>query len=320
MDLKWEWLKPVVPATNCCRSLCCRPLARNDRMSETEKSDVTTRCAVDLISDAHGRANVHRHQRRPEFSRSHHRARRRDSSRRRALAQCLQMRPLHQGADRWGFSRAVGRHRHGAIVTDRRLRDQPCLFRRTRARDLSVGLSPRPEGARIARPRVLTNSAVHRSSAGKMPVTWNGDPIVGISLAAHLDRFQGLEWAMQVYPAIKAASGPGNNLPRSSAPQTTNSQSLLLTESAQSLGGPPSLFEALSPSERETVLKRGRPKVLYRGQTLFNQGAKHDGIYLIETARIRVFYTAPSGREITLAYSHPPNLPCAPDASARSVP
>src|SRR5258708_32441329 len=263
MDLKWEWLNPVVPATNCWRPWCCPPLARKDRMSETEKSDVTTRCAVDLISDAHGRANVHRRQRRPLFSRSHHRARRRDSSRRRTLAQCLQMRPLHQGADRWSFSRAVRRHRHRASFTDRRLRDQPCLFRRTRARDLSVGLSPRPEGACIARPRVLTNSAVHRSSAGKMPVTWNGDPIVGISLAAHLDRFQGLEWAMQVYPAIKAASGPGTNLPRSSAPQTTNSQSLLLTESAQSLGGPPTLFQALSPTHPQTLLQPRPPKHLY---------------------------------------------------------
>ena len=37
-------------------------------------------------------------------------------------------------------------------------------------------------------------------------------------------------------------------------------------------------------------------------QTLFNQGAKHDGIYLIESGRIRVFYTSPLGREITLAY------------------
>ena len=110
---------------------------------------------------------------------------------------------------------------------------------------------------------------------------------------------------MQVYAAINAAPGPGTGLPRVSATQTASGQSLLLTESAQSLGGPPSLFEALSPRERETVLQRGRRKVLYRGQTLFNQGAKHDGIYLIETGRIRVFYTAPSGREITLAYWHP---------------
>jgi len=61
-------------------------------------------------------------------------------------------------------------------------------------------------------------------------------------------------------------------------------------------------MEKLTPREREIVLKQGRRKVLNRGQTLFNQGAKHDGIYLIESGRIRVFYTSPLGREITLAY------------------
>src|SRR5712671_8069140 len=123
---------------------------------------------------------------------------------------------------------------------------------------------------------------------------------------------------MQVYAATNAASGRGTNLPRIAATPTSN-QSLLLTESAQSLGGPPSLFETLSPPERETVLKRGRRKVLYRGQTLFNQGAKHDGIYLIETGRIRVFYTAPSGRAITLAYWHPGNFVGGPEVFGSGV-
>src|SRR4051812_49555272 len=115
---------------------------------------------------------------------------------------------------------------------------------------------------------------------------------------------------MQVYAAAQATSGPGTKIPRVAA---SAGQSLLLTESARTLGGPPSLFEALSPHERDTVLKHGRRKVLYRGQTLFSQGAKHDGIYLIETGRIRVFYTAPSQREITLAYWHPGNFVGGPE-------
>ncbi len=118
---------------------------------------------------------------------------------------------------------------------------------------------------------------------------------------------------MQIYPAINAASGPGTSGPPAWAPPTASGQSLLLTESTRSLGGAPSLFEALSPRERETVLRRGRRRVLNRGQTLFNQGAKHDGIYLIETGRIRVFYSAPSGREITLAYWHPGNFVGGPE-------
>ncbi|CAN5556678.1 Crp/Fnr family transcriptional regulator [soil metagenome] len=116
-----------------------------------------------------------------------------------------------------------------------------------------------------------------------------------------------------------AASNSGTKSPRTVLPTAISSQSLLLTESARSLGGAPSLFDAMSQSEREIVLKHGRRRVLYRGQTLFNQGAKHDGIYLIETGRIRVFYTAPSAREITLAYWHPGNFVGGPEIFGAGV-
>jgi CRP/FNR family cyclic AMP-dependent transcriptional regulator len=89
--------------------------------------------------------------------------------------------------------------------------------------------------------------------------------------------------------------------------------SLLLTESHQSIGGPPPLMEKLTPRERDVVLKQGRRKVLNRGQTLFSQGAKHDGIFLIESGKIRVFYTSPLGREITLAYWHAGNFVGGPE-------
>ena len=92
------------------------------------------------------------------------------------------------------------------------------------------------------------------------------------------------------------------NSGRGSVPsqKPATSSSLLLTENQQSTGGPPALMEKLTLREREIVLKQGRRKVLNRGQTLFSQGAKHDGIWLIESGRIRVFYTSPLGREITL--------------------
>jgi CRP-like cAMP-binding protein len=101
--------------------------------------------------------------------------------------------------------------------------------------------------------------------------------------------------------------------------ESSNGQSLLLTENVRSIGGPPSLFAAMSQAERETVIKCGRRQVLYRGKTLFNQGARHDGIFLIETGRIRVFYTAPSQREITLAYWHPGNFVGGPEVFGGGV-
>jgi CRP/FNR family cyclic AMP-dependent transcriptional regulator len=100
------------------------------------------------------------------------------------------------------------------------------------------------------------------------------------------------------------------NMPRS---EIGGGRSLLLTENVRTIGGAPSLFDTLSPTERERLVRCGRRRVLYRGQTLFSQGARNDGIFLIETGRIRVYYTAPSQREITLAYWHPGNFVGGPE-------
>jgi len=115
---------------------------------------------------------------------------------------------------------------------------------------------------------------------------------------------------MQLYATAVPAGSRGLAPPSGKA---ADGRSLLLTESARALGGPPSLFDAMTPRDRETVMKRGRRRVLNRGQTLFSQGSRHDGIFLIETGRIRVFYSAPSGREITLAYWQPGNFVGGPE-------
>jgi CRP-like cAMP-binding protein len=108
--------------------------------------------------------------------------------------------------------------------------------------------------------------------------------------------------------------------PRDQAPiRGRDAQALLLVESHTLAGGPPPLLASLTAREREQVLSHGRRRVLYRGQTLFNQGAAHEGIYLIESGRIRVFYSAPSGREITLAYWHAGNFVGGPEIFGSGV-
>src|SRR5262245_3832171 len=87
----------------------------------------------------------------------------------------------------------------------------------------------------------------------------------------------------------------------------------MLAENEKLASGPPPLFQELSEREQKEVLARGTRRVIHRRQTLFAQGTPHDGIYLIETGRMRVFYTAPSGREITLAYWHPGNFVGGPE-------
>src|SRR5246127_5148673 len=120
---------------------------------------------------------------------------------------------------------------------------------------------------------------------------------------------------MQVFTAVRDAPL------RPDAPRidTGGRHSLLLTENVRTIGGAPSLFDTLSPSERERLVGCGRRRVLYRGQTLFSQGMRNDGIFLIQTGRIRVFYTAPSQREITLAYWHPGNFVGGPEVFGEGV-
>jgi CRP-like cAMP-binding protein len=112
---------------------------------------------------------------------------------------------------------------------------------------------------------------------------------------------------------LQATNMAGGSSPPAAAGKAKPASSLLLTENQQSIGGPPSLIEKLTLRERELVLKQGRRKVLNRGQTIFSQGAKHDGIFLIESGRVRVFYSSPLGREITLAYWHAGNFVGGPE-------
>jgi CRP/FNR family transcriptional regulator, cyclic AMP receptor protein len=110
-------------------------------------------------------------------------------------------------------------------------------------------------------------------------------------------------------PELRAPLKPAVN----TAAKPASTQALLLTENPTLLGGPAPLLQGLSEPERALVLSHGQTRVLNRGQTLFSQGTLHDGIYLIATGRIRVFYMAPSGREITLAYWLPGNFVGGPE-------
>jgi CRP/FNR family transcriptional regulator, cyclic AMP receptor protein len=96
-------------------------------------------------------------------------------------------------------------------------------------------------------------------------------------------------------------------------------RSVLLVESQRLVGGPTPLFQALSEREQKEVLGHGARRVVHRRQMLFAQGTPTDGIYLVETGRMRVFYTAPSGREITLAYWNPGNFVGGPEVFGSGV-
>lgn len=100
---------------------------------------------------------------------------------------------------------------------------------------------------------------------------------------------------------------------KSGQPVPAQANALLLADREPQAGKQRPLLDGLSERETALVTEQGRRRVLYRGATLFSQETPHDGIYLVETGRIRVFYTAPSGREITLAYWYPGNFVGGPE-------
>ncbi len=93
----------------------------------------------------------------------------------------------------------------------------------------------------------------------------------------------------------------------------TRPNALLLAEAHGGVSGMPNLLARLNERDRAQVLAHGRARALERGETLFRQGDPHTGIFLIESGLIRVFYSAPSGREITLAYWYPGNFVGGPE-------
>src|SRR5512143_2103532 len=89
--------------------------------------------------------------------------------------------------------------------------------------------------------------------------------------------------------------------------------SLRLCDSEDRATGGLDLFAGLSERERGHVEALGIARAVRMRETVFRQGDRHEGIYVILSGAVRVFYTAPSGREITLAYWSPGNFVGGPE-------
>jgi CRP/FNR family transcriptional regulator, cyclic AMP receptor protein len=112
---------------------------------------------------------------------------------------------------------------------------------------------------------------------------------------------------------------------------STRSRGVGTLQPLESSGGPqsqaltaaapkqPHIFSRLTVTQRNRVIARGIRLHLSQGETLFSQGEKHKGVYLIEDGLIRTFYTSPAGREITLAYWQPGNIVGTPQVFSTHV-
>ncbi|GJE29323.1 Crp/Fnr family transcriptional regulator [Methylobacterium organophilum] len=80
---------------------------------------------------------------------------------------------------------------------------------------------------------------------------------------------------------------------------------LFLSETIEGLDDGAGFLDRLTPAEAARVRAAGRSLTLPAGRSVFAQGEAHEGIFLIEEGRVRVFYSGPSGRQVTLAYWTP---------------
>lgn len=109
-----------------------------------------------------------------------------------------------------------------------------------------------------------------------------------------------LDVCLTANPAAHPKHIPSIDLP---APATLPSdQALFLSEGVEGLDEGAHFLDTLTPDEWAKLKSQGRQLSFRAGEAIFNQGDGHGGIFIIEAGNVRVFYTAPSGREITLAY------------------
>lgn len=85
-------------------------------------------------------------------------------------------------------------------------------------------------------------------------------------------------------------------------------QALFLSETVEGLDEGARFLDPLTPEEWARLRAHGRQLTFATGEAIFSQGDRHGGVFIIERGQVRVFYTAPSGREITLAYWTPGNF------------
>jgi len=84
-----------------------------------------------------------------------------------------------------------------------------------------------------------------------------------------------------------------------------DASAIFLTEALSDINEGAAFLDQLSLDEINAVRRIGHSQTFEAGQTVFLQGDRHNGIYLIESGRVRTYYAGPSGREITLAYWTP---------------
>jgi CRP-like cAMP-binding protein len=92
------------------------------------------------------------------------------------------------------------------------------------------------------------------------------------------------------------------NRPQPPSALASDASALFLAETIDGLNQGANFLAQLSEGALETLRRKGTQILVPSGGSVFFQGDRHEGIWLIEEGIVRTFYAAPSGREMTLAY------------------
>lgn len=102
-------------------------------------------------------------------------------------------------------------------------------------------------------------------------------------------------------------------------PATGDASAFFMSESVQGLDVGAHFLDRLSAEQRTMVYTAGRTLLVPQGGMVFSQGEAHDGVFIVRRGQVRVYYIAPSGREITLAYWTPGHFIGGPEISGGGV-
>lgn len=89
--------------------------------------------------------------------------------------------------------------------------------------------------------------------------------------------------------------------------------SLLLSERSEPGDSGPDLLAAMDGETLRRLYRISPPRKAAAGDAVFRQGDRREGIFIILSGQVRIYYTGPSGREITLAYWSPGNFVGGPE-------
>lgn len=129
------------------------------------------------------------------------------------------------------------------------------------------------------------------------------------------ERLGQLRAAVRVHGFDEEEASAASNEPMNG----TTRSALFMSETIEGLNVGAHFLDRLSDDQRTEVRAAGRCIIVRQGDVVFSQGEHHDGIFIIERGQVRVYYTAPSGREITLAYWTPGHFIGGPEISGGGV-